>query len=115
MFVDKIVGEPLSSVEFVMDYVQLHFAGPTLTLFVWPVVAVKEHETHFGEPGYRDALCGRITHIVTKVMMADDKALSVQFDDGSAITVSLRPEDRTGPEAGYFTRSSHPGEPLLDF
>jgi hypothetical protein len=115
MFVEKIVGEQLSSVEFVQDYVQLHFDGPTLTLFVWPVVAVDKQETHFGESSYRDVLCSRIAHIVTKVTMADDEALSVQFDDGSAITVSLKPEGRTVPEAGHFRGSSNPRDPLLVF
>src|SRR5580692_5452288 len=33
---ESIIGEQLSSVEFVQDYVQLRFDGPTLTAFVWP-------------------------------------------------------------------------------
>ena len=47
--------------------------------------------------------------------MADDQALAVQFDDGSAMTVSLRPEDNPLSEAGHYRASSHPGEPLVDF
>lgn len=115
MFLDKITGEQLSSVEFVQDYLQLHFDGPTLTLFSWPTVRLPERETCFGEAGYRDALCGVIAHKVSGVTIKADEVLVVRFDDGLAIAISLRPEDRTGPEAGYFSASRDSKEPLLDF
>jgi len=115
MFLRPVVGKQLSSVEFVQDYLQLHFDGPTLTLFVWPVVVLAEQEAHFGEVGYRNALCARIGRKVTEVSMDEDQAMVVHFDDGVSMTISLRPEDRTGPEAGYFVSSRDPKEPLLEF
>src|ERR1700686_1222650 len=57
---EKIVGEQLSSVEFVQDYVQLHFDGPTITAFVWPTLNLGGNIMCFGDAGYRDALCARI-------------------------------------------------------
>jgi len=36
----KLIGEQLSSVEFVQDYLQLHFDGRTITAYVWPKVFV---------------------------------------------------------------------------
>jgi len=115
MFVEKITGEQLSSVEFVQDYLQLHFDGPTLTLFTWPVITLPEREARFGDLGYRDVLCGRIGQKVVEVEMKADEALVVRFDDGVAITISLRPEHRAGPEAGHFSACRDSREPLLVF
>lgn len=112
---DKIVGEQLSSVEFVQDYVQLHFDGPTLTLFVWPTVLSGDCHVHFGEPGYRDTLCDRIAHKVAKVAFVEDEYIRIDFDDRWSIVASLKPEDRVVPEAGYFTASRDPTEPWLIF
>jgi hypothetical protein len=56
----KIVGEPLSAVTFVRDYVQLHFDGPTISAFTLPTVTVRGKTIAFADPGYRDALCARI-------------------------------------------------------
>lgn len=113
--IEKTIGQPLSSVEFVQDYVQLRFDGPTLTAFTWPILHVEGTMIRFNEPGYRDRLCERIGHRVLAAAFREAEALSVKFDDEVEMSISLRPEDRQGPEAGYFTLSSDPGEPLLDF
>ncbi|MGA8222488.1 MAG: hypothetical protein WB780_12605 [Candidatus Acidiferrales bacterium] len=115
MFLQPAVGEQLSSVEFVQDYLQLHFDGPALTLFVWPVIVLADQEAHFGEVGYRNVLCARIGRKVIEVSIDEEKAIVIHFDDGVSMTNSLRPEDRTGPEAGYFASSHDPKEPLLEF
>jgi hypothetical protein len=114
-FLQMVVGSQLSSVEFVQDYLQLHFDGPTLTLFVWPIVVLAERRVHFGEVGYRDALCSRIAHDISKVDidMENERLIAFTFDDGTSITISL--EERQGDETGYFTCSSNPGESLRDF
>jgi hypothetical protein len=116
-FINLILGEQLSSVEFVQDYIQLHFDGPTLTLFAWPVVITNEKEHRFGTAtDYRDELCRRIGHKVLDVVTNNNlDSFRIRFDDGTDFAVSLRPEDRSGPEAGYFTASRDPREPLRDF
>jgi hypothetical protein len=48
----SIAGEQLSSIEFVQDYVQLRFDGPTLTAFVWPTLTVGGNSFRFGERAY---------------------------------------------------------------
>ncbi len=109
-----IVGEQLSSVEFVQDYVQLRFDGPNLTLFVWPSLHFPDRKIRFGEPGYRDELCGRIGLKVTLATICEDEDIVIKFDDGVELFVSLRAADRTGPEAGYFS-SALTGGALLEF
>jgi len=69
-----IVGEQLSAVTFVQDYVQLHFDGPCLTAFSYPVVMLGDKTFRWGEPRFRDVLCGRIAQKVA--------AARVAYDDG---------------------------------
>lgn len=101
-----LVGEQLSSVEFVQDYVQLRFDGPVLTALVWPVVSSEGRKFRYGELEFRDALCQRIGLSVTKVEHRPDEALEIDFDDGSAITISLREADLVAAEALRFSVSS---------
>lgn len=60
-----LVGSELSSVEFVRDYVQLRFDGPTLTAVTHGVVTLPDGQYGAATPGYRDALCSRIGRTVT--------------------------------------------------
>lgn len=89
-FIEPVKGEELISIEFVQDYVQLHFDGPTLTLFVWPVVSVGGATVRFGDPCYRDELCRRIAHNVVEVKSEAGGFLTIKFDDASSMTVSLK-------------------------
>ena len=114
-FMDTIVGEQLSSVEFVQDYLQLHFDGPTLTVFVWPIVRSTVREARWGQPGYKDELCARIGHKVSKAGLREGEAVIILFEDSGEIVISLRPEDRVGPEAGHFCAHRSPGDPILEF
>jgi hypothetical protein len=56
----SIENEYLSSVEFVMDYVQLYFCGPTLTAYAELDTREGDFSFKASDPGYRDALCRRI-------------------------------------------------------
>jgi hypothetical protein len=103
--IEIIVGEQLSSVEFVQDYVQLRFDGPTLTLFVWPSLHFPNRVGRFGESGYRNDLCSRIGLKVLQARIRDNEDLVIEFDDHVELIVSLKAEDRTGPEAGHFSRT----------
>jgi hypothetical protein len=61
----ELVGQPLSSVEFVQDYVQLHFDGPTLTAYTPPTVSFESAVTlAWEDAGYRDSLCKQIGSVV---------------------------------------------------
>jgi hypothetical protein len=110
----EIIGEQLSSVEFVQDYVQLHFDGPILTTFVWPVVSTHGKTTRVGEPGYKDALCARIGRNVHTADVIEGAEVLVEFEDGARISISLRPENSVGPEAGHLS-ARNPVDALLEF
>jgi hypothetical protein len=100
-----IVGEQLSAVTFVQDYVQLHFDGPCLTAFAPPVVMLGEQTFHWGEPCFRDALCERIAQKVTAARVVSGADVSIRFEDGSIIQISLQHADAVCGEAVKFDAS----------
>ena len=83
-----IIGEQLSAVTFVQDYVQLHFDGPRLTVFSHPVVMLGDKAFYWGKPGFRDALYNSIAQIVTEARVAYGDSISIKFADGSTIKIS---------------------------
>ena len=100
-----IVGEQLSSVEFVQNYVQLHFDGPTLTILSYPMLLI-EGERYVGEtPGYRDLLCGQIAKQVKIAALVDNEEICIAFDNGVEIVIPLTIEDDRIPEAAMFQDS----------
>lgn len=97
-----VAGMFLSSVEFVMDYVQLHFNSSTLTAFTSPEVREKNRIFRPSDSGYRDALCRRIAITVTGADVQDSERIAVDFADGSSVRISLRAEDCVGGESATF-------------
>jgi hypothetical protein len=97
----QIAGKSLDSVQFVLDYVQLRFAGHTLTAYTSPSVAIRGDDISKGEEGYRDALCERIG-VRVAAAQADDSQLAIHFEDGAIFRISLLDKDYRGPEALQF-------------
>jgi hypothetical protein len=98
-----IVGEQLTAVTFIHDYLQLQFdATLAMTLLVFPVLNVGDNRLSIGEPGYRDALCERIEKTVTHAYVRENEEMRIAFSDASSISVSLREADRIGPETVLF-------------
>jgi hypothetical protein len=111
-----IWGKQLTSIEFVMDYVQLRFNGPFLTLYVWPVLKHGGKTTRFSQPGYRNELCAAISHSVLTALIEEDERIDIVFDDGVEMHVSLKRENVAAlPEAGYFYSSIDPLGDVLVF
>ena len=103
---ESIVGEMMSSIEFVMDYVQLHFNNSTLTSFTYPLVHVDGKNLGQTDAGYRDAICALIGRYVARTETRPEEALKIVFAEGNEIEVSLREADSVGPEFAYFTSST---------
>ena len=100
---EDLQDQALSSVEFVQDYLQLHFDGPLLTLYVWPDIADADGiSIGFGEPGYRDALCSVIGETVSEPELNEGRSLTIEFENGTVLALSLRDEDVDVAEAGSF-------------
>lgn len=99
-----LVGRQLSSVEFVQDYVQLRFDGPYLTAITLPKVVAEGRSYSWGECSYRDRLCECIAHNVRDAHVQVGHHASVEFDNSTIVSVSLRGEDYlpTSSEALIF-------------
>jgi hypothetical protein len=96
-----LVGHALSSVEFVADYVQLWFDGPCLTAYTQPVVTWESEGISSGQCGYRDILCAQIGCRVERTEV-DKQRVSIIFESGAVVSISLRDDDYRGPEALQF-------------
>jgi hypothetical protein len=102
---ELIVGERLSDVAFVLDHWQLQFDGPSINIMA-PIalhsggVTLQDSDFRF-----REHLCGWIDKAVTGTELSET-ALTVTLDDHSTISISLRKEDRHGPEAILFFDAS---------
>jgi len=100
----EISGYVLSSVTFVRDYVQFAFDGSVpagLTAYTVPTVSWGSESHTWGEPGYRDALCRQIGCRVKRTAV-DDQQVSIAFESGATVLISLRDDDYRGPEALQF-------------
>jgi hypothetical protein len=99
----QIVGEQLSGVTFVMDYLQLQFNPPPIINAYTPVtVSVAGKSFVSGDDQFRNRLCEQITKIVKSVDIKSEEAFLITFEDESAISLSLKTSDYVGPEAVDF-------------
>lgn len=97
---DELIGEDLSGVTFVRDYLQLQFNPPLMINAYTPVtVRCGEDTAIFGEEGFANLLLAQLNKHVRAVEFTTDKALDIIFADEPRISVSLRPADYVGPEA----------------
>ena len=104
----RIVGEPLTAVMFVMDYLKLQFEESVLTILTSILVRTGDKSYQLGDMTWRDSLCDRITHIVSDLSLAEDR-LQISFDDGSNFLIALKDEARAGNEALLFEYHEAPG------
>jgi len=98
----RLVGFRLYSVQFVMDYVQLRFDGPTqdmpvLNCDVWPVVETPAGQITEGQVGYADALQALIPQSVVATAEQTGRGLRIEFDRG-AIRLHPSISEVQGPE-----------------
>ncbi|MBZ5555631.1 MAG: hypothetical protein LAO21_23235 [Acidobacteriia bacterium] len=96
---DQLVGEQLSAVIFVQDYIQFDFDDHLLTVYNWPSVSCKTGIIKWNESGFRDGLCGRIAKRVISATATKGDSIVIEFDDNCKIIISLASNDYRGPEA----------------
>ncbi|WP_335991936.1 hypothetical protein [Glycomyces sp. MUSA5-2] len=106
----RLVGAELYSVQFVRDYVQLHFESPGeapyLSCFVMPEIR-SLHGVHTQEilersPGYADALRALIGEEVRAVSAAAGTGLTLELRT-SAIIVNPTSAQLIGPEIAMLS------------
>ena len=98
---EQLRGEQLSAVTFVQDYLQLWFDGPGINVTNPLTVQTGQASVTSWQPGFRDALCSQIAKIIAAVECRDGEAFIIRFEDGSQLSISLRKQDYTTPEALY--------------
>lgn len=97
----ELHGQQLSAISFVQDYLQLWFDGPCINVTNPLTVSAADKTVTSWKSGFRDLLCSQIAKIVAAVEHCPASDLTIHFADGSFISISLRPEDYTSPEAFY--------------
>jgi hypothetical protein len=97
-----LVGEEISAVCFVRDYVEFHFDGSVLRSLSNPSAFVDGTEHRFPSPGSRDALCRMIGSTVRALKLQDHRALEVTTTGDCKITIPLDAKTLRGPEAMHF-------------
>jgi hypothetical protein len=105
MNISAIEGMEMSSVEFSAEFVRLRFDEPSLTLYAKPHLLFEEFSVAYGEPEYRNALCSLIGEQVAKASCEEAESLTVEFDNGTVIALSLREEDSEEPVSGAWSES----------
>ena len=103
MDISAIEGQELTAVEFVTDYVRLRFDGPMLTLYNWPTVMLPDFSVAFGEPEYRNALCAQVGEMVANASLEELESLTIEFESGIVLGLSLHEEDLDSATAGSFS------------
>jgi hypothetical protein len=84
-WIENYLGDELGGVSFVMDYLRLEFQRGFSDFHVWPQVRAGDSRLDFGDPGYRDGLCGFIAHTVTFADIFLDDGLVIGFDAGELV------------------------------
>lgn len=97
----RLMGSELSAVTFVRDYVQLAFDGPNINAHTPPVVTCGSQSVSAGQPDYHDSLCRQIGCVVERTAI-DDQQVSIVFENGATVSISLRNDDYRGPEVLEF-------------
>ena len=99
---DILVGEQLSAVSFVQDYVEFHFDGPVLRALRNPLVQTPHGRWQFPWPGSRDALCEPIGRDVLSVRFETGARIQLELEGGYQLTIPLDLASYRGPEAAHF-------------
>jgi hypothetical protein len=98
----SLVGEQLSAVTFVADYVQLAFDGAGLTALTAVRVIMRDGTRLIvPEPGSRDALCAVIGAEV-RAASANVARIRVDFSDGRAVEIPVDDASYVSAEAAQF-------------
>jgi hypothetical protein len=105
--IEDLIGEEISAVSFVRDYVEFHFDGPVLRSISNPFVKSRATERRFPESGSRDALCCLIGSVVLSVKLEKHRALELATNNDCRITIPLDPESSRGHEAMHFVPGSN--------
>lgn len=79
MWLERLIGEKLSSVTFVMDYWQLNFDGHGFNAMSKITVQCDACTINSVQPGFRDLLCGQIAKTVRTAGWTEGRVCSLRL------------------------------------
>ena len=106
---ETLLGEELDTVSFVRDYVELRIGGAVIRSLTDPTGSVDGVSWTFPRPGAADRLRAYIGRTLEEADLRPDEHLLLTFDGGATIEISLRPDDRPGPEAAHLVPADEAG------
>jgi hypothetical protein len=95
----KLLGAPLMSVDFVEDYVQLEWKNSFLTAHTMPTLLVAGNEYREDNCDYRPAMYRLEGQQLSRAEVIEGEALNLLFVNGTLLTISLRDADYVVAEA----------------
>jgi hypothetical protein len=90
---NTLVNEKLSSVEFVMDYIQLHFDGITSTFYAFPEIHTASVLYTIRDHDYRNRICALIGQKVTAIKFEEEQTFDILFENGWKVHLSLKRDE----------------------
>jgi hypothetical protein len=107
-FWQQIVGEDLSAVSFIRDYIRFEFNSPLVVdALTKTVVTVGGSSAALGDPAFANLAIGLIGRVAEGICLEANEALTITFVGGALIWISLRAEDSIGPEAVLLHGPGH--------
>ena len=90
---ERLKGEELNAVQFIMDYLQIYFNDKWFNCYIWPSVNINNDAYEYGHIEYRNKLCELIGETVTDVHIIDNDLLVIEFIKGSRIQLNINPKN----------------------
>ena len=108
-----LVGKKISMVSFLGDgtfrCVEFCVDYSVVRPLTDPTGSIDGVDWRFGDTGVADLLLGYLGLTVADAEVVEDDHLSLVFETGDRIDVSLKPDDRVGPEAAHFVPAGTDG------
>ncbi len=103
-----LIGDRLSSVTFVADYVQMHFDDHSFNFYNWPLI----YEGQAAFTHEQDGYCQKLVSLIGKTIKAADEYLDVglalEFEGGPLLSVPLRVgKDWPGRDIAEYAAADH--------
>jgi hypothetical protein len=100
--IHELIGEQISGVCFVRDYLEIHFDGPIIRILSNPTIKAGERTLQIPSPGSRDAICGIIGATVKDLKLQENMLLELILDNDCRVLVPLDSINVPGGEAMHY-------------
>lgn len=106
---EQVVGKEIDTVSFVRDYVELRIDYSILRALTNPTGSVDGIAWRLGDSGAADTMLRYIGRWVEAVEIVESEHIMLRLGGDDSYLISLRPEDRIGPEAANFVPARRDG------